>query len=125
MERRRSLRLHSMGKLHATEGSKVSPMSRVTFLGWTECQGSLSRTRNVSADRVNLPSTASEAASAATDTAASASGRKKWIPRTPLEVMLEQIQKAERRVAEMREELAKEERELSKLQQAKKVLESL
>jgi len=100
-------------------------MSRVTFLGWTECQGSLSRTRNVSADRVNLPSTASEAASAATDTAASASGRKKWIPRTPLEVMLEQIQKAERRVAEMREELAKEERELSKLQQAKKVLESL
>jgi hypothetical protein len=53
------------------------------------------------------------------------SGRKPWIKRTPVEVVLEQIGKQEKRVAEMREELAKEERELQKLQQAKKVLESL
>jgi hypothetical protein len=55
----------------------------------------------------------------------SASSRKKWIPRTPVEVVLGQIRKQEERVAEMREELAKEERELQKLQQAKKIFESL
>ena len=52
------------------------------------------------------------------------SGRKPWIKRTPIEVVLEQIGKQEQRVAGMREELAKEERELKKLQQAKNVLES-
>jgi len=39
-------------------------------------------------------------------------------------VVLEQIAKQEERVAGMREELKKEERELQKLQQAKKVLEA-
>lgn len=52
------------------------------------------------------------------------SGRKPWIKRTPIEVVLEQIGKQEERVVLMREELAKEERELKKLQQAKNVLES-
>jgi len=56
--------------------------------------------------------------------AASTGGRKPWIRRTPVEVVLEQITKQEDRVEGLREELAKEERELKKLQQAKNVLES-
>lgn len=51
-------------------------------------------------------------------------GRKPWIRKTPVEVVLEQIGKQEKRVDELREELKKEERELQKLQQAKKVLEA-
>jgi hypothetical protein len=51
-------------------------------------------------------------------------GRKPWIKKTPVEVVLEQIGKQESRVNELREELKQEERELQKLQQAKKILES-
>ena len=69
-----------------------------------------------------LPAAEPELSPAAT---ASSSGRKPWIKRTPIEVVLEQIGKQEDRVAGMRDELAKEERELAKLQQAKKVLESV
>jgi len=50
-------------------------------------------------------------------------GRKSWVKKTPVEIVLEQIGKQEEKVAEMREELAHEERELGKLQQARKVLE--
>jgi hypothetical protein len=52
------------------------------------------------------------------------STRKPWVKKTPVEVVLEQIAKQEERVAGMREELKKEERELQKLQQAKKVQEA-
>jgi len=52
------------------------------------------------------------------------SGRKPWIKKTTVDVVLEQIGKQEEKVAEMREELAHEERELAKLQQARKVLEA-
>jgi len=51
------------------------------------------------------------------------SGRKPWIKKTPVEIFLEQIAKQEQRVAEMREALAHEERELEKLQEARTVLE--
>jgi len=51
-------------------------------------------------------------------------GRKAWVKRTPVEVVLEQIGKQEDRVASLREELTQEERELAKLQQARKVLEA-
>lgn len=51
-------------------------------------------------------------------------GRKAWVKKTPVEVVLEQIGKQEEKVAGMREELANEERELAKLQQARKVLEA-
>lgn len=60
----------------------------------------------------------------ATSTAASSTNRKAWIKKTPVEVVLEQIGKQEAKVAEMRKELAQEERELAKLQQARKVLEA-
>jgi len=64
------------------------------------------------------------AATAAPSTSTSTSSRKAWIKKTPVEIVLEQIGKQEAKVAEMRKELAREERELSKLQQAKKVLEA-
>jgi hypothetical protein len=56
--------------------------------------------------------------------ATQSSGRKAWVPRTPIQVVLEQLDKQEQKVAEMREQLAHEERALSKLQQARKVLEA-
>jgi hypothetical protein len=55
--------------------------------------------------------------------AAPATGRRAWVKKTPVEVVLEQIGKQEEKVAGMREELVHEERELAKLQQARKVLE--
>ena len=61
---------------------------------------------------------------AAPSTSTATSGRKPWIKKTPVEIVLEQIGKQEEKVAEMRKELAREERELTKLQQAKKVLEA-
>ena len=39
-------------------------------------------------------------------------GRKAWVKKTPVEVVLEQIGKQEEKVAGMREELTNEEREL-------------
>lgn len=55
---------------------------------------------------------------------AQTSARKPWIKKTPVEVVLEQIGKQEEKVADLRKELAHEERELTKLQQARKVLEA-
>jgi cell division protein FtsB len=51
------------------------------------------------------------------------SGRKPWIKKTTVEVVLEQIAKQEQRVAELREALTHEERELEQLQEARTVLE--
>jgi len=56
---------------------------------------------------------------------AAQTGRKAWVKKTPVEVVLEQIGKQEEKVVEMREALAQEERELSKLEQARKVLEAV
>ena len=61
---------------------------------------------------------------AAPSTSTATSGRKPWVKKTPVEIVLEQIGKQEEKVAEMRKDLAREERELGKLQQAKKVLEA-
>jgi hypothetical protein len=51
-------------------------------------------------------------------------GRKSWVKKTPVEVVLEQIGKQGEKVTELREELAHEERELEKLEKARKVLEA-
>ena len=67
---------------------------------------------------------AGKAHSQPAETPAEKSGRKPWVKKTPVEVVLEQIGKQEAKVNDMREELKKEERELQKLQQAKKVLEA-
>ena len=63
--------------------------------------------------------------SATKSTPAAQTGRKAWVKKTPVEVVLEQIGKQEEKVVEMREALAQEERELSKLEQARKVLEAV
>jgi hypothetical protein len=50
--------------------------------------------------------------------------RKAWVPKSPVEVVLDQIRKQEKRVAEMQQALDLEKTSLNKLLQAKKVLES-
>ena len=49
--------------------------------------------------------------------------RKAWIKKTPVDVVLDQIGKQEKKVADMRAAIVHEERELAKLQKAKSVLE--
>ena len=56
-------------------------------------------------------------------TAAVEGARKPWIPKTPVEVVLEQISKQEKRVGELQAELDAEKATLTKLLQAKKILE--
>jgi hypothetical protein len=56
--------------------------------------------------------------------AATEGGRKPWTPKSPVEVVLEQIGKQEKKVAELQIELDAEKSMLTKLLQAKKVLES-
>jgi hypothetical protein len=73
---------------------------------------------------MNAQKTVSSPAKAATATAQSTSTRKAWVKKTPVDVVLEQIGKQETKVVEMRKDLAREERELAKLQQARKVLEA-
>jgi hypothetical protein len=50
-------------------------------------------------------------------------GRKPWTPKSPVEVVLEQITKQEKKVGELQTELDAEKSMLTKLLQAKKVLE--
>lgn len=52
------------------------------------------------------------------------SGRKSWTPKTPVDVVLEQIAKQEKKVAGLQKELETEKNSLTKLLQAKKVLEA-
>ena len=70
------------------------------------------------------PKKAPEASTSAAPQGATGGHRKPWIKKTPVEVFLEQIVKQEEKVAEMRKDLAREERGLAKLQQAKKLLEA-
>lgn len=49
---------------------------------------------------------------------------RRWVPKTPAQVVLEQITKQEKRVQGLKEELKKEEAELKKLQQAKAIFET-
>jgi hypothetical protein len=50
--------------------------------------------------------------------------RKPWIKKTPVEIILEQVAKQEEKVAVLRKELAKEEGELKKMQDATKLLQA-
>lgn len=51
--------------------------------------------------------------------------RKPWKKRTPVEVMLDQINRIKDDVAEKEEELKQAKRQLQKLEEARKVLESV
>lgn len=59
-----------------------------------------------------------------TEASAPASARKTWKPKTPIEVVIEQIHKQEKKVADLEHDLDREKGSLNKLLQAKKVLES-
>ena len=50
--------------------------------------------------------------------------RKPWVKKSPVEIILEQVAKQEEKVAAMRKELAKEEGELKKMQDATKLLQA-
>lgn len=56
--------------------------------------------------------------------ATDAPARRAWVKKTPVEIVLDQIQKQETRVEEMEKEFNREKRELQKLLEAKKVLEA-
>jgi hypothetical protein len=57
-------------------------------------------------------------------TPATEGGRKAWTPKSPVEVVLEQIDKQQKRVTALETELNAEKTMLTKLLQAKKVLEA-
>ena len=50
--------------------------------------------------------------------------RKPWVKKSPVEIILEQVAKQEEKVVAMRKELAKEEGELKKMQDATKLLQA-
>lgn len=50
--------------------------------------------------------------------------RKAWIKKSPVEIILEQVHKQEEKVAALRKELAKEEGELKKMQDATRLLQT-
>ena len=52
------------------------------------------------------------------------STRKAWTPKSPVEIILDQIRKQEKRVAELEQQLNTEKTTLNKLAQAKRVLEA-
>lgn len=56
--------------------------------------------------------------------AAALTGRKPWKKRTPVEVVLDQINRLYEGIAEKEEELKQVKRQLQKLEEVKKVLES-
>lgn len=58
------------------------------------------------------------------ETPSPATARKSWKPKTPVEVVIEQIHKQEKKVADLEQDLEREKVSLNKLLQAKKVLES-
>jgi hypothetical protein len=64
------------------------------------------------------------AAPAAAASTATSGGRKPWIKKSPVDVVLEQITKQEEKVNDMRTELAREERLLAKMQKAKSAFEA-
>ena len=55
---------------------------------------------------------------------AEVSTRKAWKPKSPVDVVLDQIHKQEKKVADLQQELDREKASLNKLLQAKKVLET-
>jgi hypothetical protein len=63
-------------------------------------------------------------AGASTSSPATTGNRKPWIKKSPVDVVLEQITKQEEKVSEMRTELAREERLLTKMQKAKSAFEA-
>jgi hypothetical protein len=67
---------------------------------------------------------ASRSSTATTAVTTTQAGRKPWKKKTPVEIMLDQIDKIRESVAQKEEELKQAKRQLQKLEEARKVLES-
>lgn len=65
-----------------------------------------------------------ESGAKAPASAATSAGRKPWTPKSPVEVILDQITKQGKKVSQLQQELDAEKTTLNKLLQAKKVLEA-
>ena len=63
-------------------------------------------------------------AEAAEKSSASGAGRKPWKKKTPVEIVLNQIERLRDGLAQRKEELKQAERQLQKLEEVRKVLES-
>jgi len=70
------------------------------------------------------PTAPAKPASAPAEPAAEATTRKAWVPKTPVDVVLEQIGKQEKRVDALQKELDQEKLLLVKLAKAKAALEA-
>ena len=66
----------------------------------------------------------SRSSTATTAVTTSQAGRKPWKKKTPVEIMLDQIEKIREGVTQKEEELKQAKRQLQKLEEARKVLES-
>lgn len=66
----------------------------------------------------------SRSTTATTAATTAQAGRKPWKKKTPVEIMLDQIEKIREGVAEKEEELKQAKRQLQKLEEARKILES-
>ncbi len=66
----------------------------------------------------------SRSSTATTAVTTSTTARKPWKKKTPVEIMLDQIEKIRESVAEKEEELKQSKRQLQKLEEARKILES-
>jgi len=51
-------------------------------------------------------------------------GRKPWVRKSPVDIVLDQIRKQEERVADLQEQLDREKRNLEKMQKAKDLFET-
>ena len=79
----------------------------------------------MSAERKNQPPRPATTPAQASETpAAATSTRKAWIPKSPVDVVLDQIKKQEDRVARLQAEIDAEKVTLTKLRKAKEVLEA-
>ena len=66
----------------------------------------------------------SRSSTATTAVTTAQAGRKPWKKKTPVEIMLDQIEKIRESVTQKEEELKQAKRQLQKLEEARKVLES-
>jgi hypothetical protein len=75
----------------------------------------------MSADKKNEPG---KAPTAPASTGPAPNTRKAWIPKSPIDVMLDQIRKQEEKVSRLQAEIDAEKLTLTKLRKAKEVLEA-
>ena len=75
----------------------------------------------MSADKKNSPA---QPAATAAPTASAPSARKAWTPKSPVDVVLDQINKQEDRVSRLQAEIDAEKLTLTKLRKAKDILEA-